>query len=81
MRKFYFQYHKQISSFININRFMLIFECILLFVIKGGIDLYNQMPYNWHYYLSLLIHYFLGTLAFFALLLIIECIWHKFHLQ
>ncbi|KRL91904.1 hypothetical protein FD10_GL001263 [Lactiplantibacillus argentoratensis DSM 16365] len=50
-------------------------------MIKGGIDLYNQMPYNWHYYLSLLIHYFLGTLAFFALLLIIECIWHKFHLQ
>ncbi|WP_236723776.1 hypothetical protein [Lactiplantibacillus plantarum] len=58
MKKVYLRYQKQVDSFININKIMLMLEFVLLFVVKGSIDRYNQLPYDWFAYLTTLIHYF-----------------------
>lgn len=78
MKKVYLRYQKQVDSFININKIMLLLEFVLLFVVKGSIDHYNQLSYDWFAYLTTLIHYFLGTFAFFGIILVIECVWNKF---
>ncbi|MCG0723857.1 hypothetical protein IMAU70042_02048 [Lactiplantibacillus plantarum] len=51
MKKVYLRYQKQVDSFININKIMLMLEFVLLFVVKGSIDRYNQLPYDWFAYL------------------------------
>ncbi len=78
LKKVYLRYQKQVDSFININKIMLMLEFVLLFVVKGSIDRYNQLPYDWFAYLTTLIHYFLGTFTFFGIILVIECVWNKF---
>ena len=74
MKKVYLRYQKQINGFIDVNKFMLIFDFVLLFVVKGGIDCFNKRPYDWVNYLTQVIRYSLGTFGFFGIILVIECV-------
>jgi len=73
LRRFYQSYQRQIDSFKSINGFLLILYLILTFGIKGSLDLMNHGHYYWQVYLSLTSVGFVGSLIFFALLLLVEC--------
>ncbi len=77
MRQFYNHYKRQIDSYFSTVQSYTYFLVFFIFIIKGIIDLFQKGHYYLLKYLQAAATSFLSGLAFFGIILAIECLYER----